>query len=69
MKEKETWNNKTSEFIETPEKQIQFVKEIESICRKYGLSISHEDGYGSFEICNFNQQHIDALKAANTNWL
>ena len=64
-----SWNNKTNDYIETPEKQIKFMEEIEVICKKYGLSISHEDGHGSFEIDEFNQNNIDWLKAANINWL
>ena len=65
----ETWNCKTNKFIETPEKQIKFMEEIEAICKKYNLSISHEDGHGAFEIDKFSQDNIDWLKSAHINWL
>ena len=65
----ETWNCKTNKFIETPEKQIKFIEEIETICKKYNLSISHEDGHGAFEIDKFSQDNIDWLKSAHVNWL
>jgi hypothetical protein len=64
-----TWNCNTNEFIETPEKQVKFIKEIEEICKKYDLSISHEDRHGAFEIDKFSQDNIDWLKAAHVNWL
>lgn len=64
-----TWNCKTNKFIEIPEKQVKFMEEIEEICKKYDLSISHEDGHGAFEIDSFNQDNIEWLKAAHINWL
>ena len=63
------FNSKTGELIKTPEKQIEFMKEIEAICRKYDLSISHEDGHGAFEIDKFSEDNIEWLKHAHINWL
>lgn len=65
----ESWNVKTKKFIPTPEKQIKFVEEIESICKKYELSISHEDSQGSFIIDKFNQYNIKWLQSASIKWL
>lgn len=64
-----SWNNKTKEYIETPERQKEFLKEIEEVCKKYNLSISHEDGQGSFELDTFNQDNIEWLEHANINYL
>ena len=64
-----TWNCRTSEFIEIPEKQTKFIQEIEAICKKYDLSISHEDGHGAFEIDKFDPDNIEWLKNAHINWV
>ncbi len=64
-----TWNCKTNKFIEIPENQVRFMEEIESICKKYDLSISHEDAHGAFKIDKFSQDNIDWLKDAHVNWL
>lgn len=64
-----SWNYKTSELIETPEKQIKFLEEIEAICKKYDFSISHEDWQGGFEIEKYSQSNIDWLKEATIKWL
>ena len=42
-----------------------FFDEIEAVCKKYGLSISHEDGWGAFEIVPFDEECIEWLRAAN----
>ena len=61
------WNRKTREFIELSESQVKFFDEIEEICKKYNLSISHEDTHGSFVIEKHNQSNIDWLKSAILN--
>ena len=43
--------------------------EIEAICKKYDLSISHEDSQGAFEIEIYKQGNIDWLKTAFIKWL
>jgi hypothetical protein len=64
----ETWDVQKSQIIKTPEKQINFLNEIRQVCKKHGLSISHEDKEGAFEIENFSQDNIDWLMNANMNW-
>jgi hypothetical protein len=64
-----SWDNKTGTYVDTPEKQISFLKEIEDVCKKYGLSISHEDQFGAFRIDTFDPSNIEWLKKANINWL
>ena len=43
-------------------KTEEFFNEIESVCRKYNVSISHEDGHGSFIIELFDDRNIQWLK-------
>jgi uncharacterized protein (DUF433 family) len=41
-----------------------FIKEVQDICRKYQISISHEDGHGSFILTDYNDLYIDDLNDA-----
>lgn len=41
-----------------------FLDGIETLCRKYNLSISHEDEHGSFIIEDYNELNIDWLNDA-----
>ncbi len=63
-----TWDLKTNDFSEIPQKQIDFLNDIKIICEKYNLSISHEDVHGGFIIEQFNQENINWLFDASINW-
>jgi len=41
-----------------------FLAEVIEVCRKHGMSISHEDGWGAFEVRNFNESDAEWLKEA-----
>ena len=41
-----------------------FLNGIETLCKKYNLSISHEDGHGSFIIEDYNELNINRLNDA-----
>lgn len=41
-----------------------FLNEIEKICKKYDLSISHEDSHGAFIIEDYDDYNIEWLKDA-----
>ena len=43
---------------------IAFIKEVLSLCKKRGYSISHEDGQGGFEIWKFNLTDYKWFKSA-----
>ena len=58
------WSRKRSEDVESPSKVEAFLDEIESVCRKHGLSISHEDGQGAFEVDGFSDENIKWLRDA-----
>ena len=64
-----SWNYKTSEFIETPEKLIKFMQEIEALYKKYDLSIAHQDQGGGFIIEKYSDSNMEWLKDATVNWL
>lgn len=57
-----SWDIIKSEEIETPKEVINFLNEIENICKKYNLSISHEDGHGGFIIEKYDNYNIKWLK-------
>lgn len=54
----------------TPKKYVElsnvdaFIKEIEEVCRKHDMSISHEDGHGAFIIELYDEYNIEWLKSA-----
>ena len=64
----ETWNQLTNCYEETSEKLTDFFNEIEEICKKYNLSISHEDGHGAFFIEEFSESNIGWLRGAHKNY-
>ena len=39
-----------------------FMKEILDVCKKHGLSISHEDGHGNFIIEEYSDNYSDWFK-------
>lgn len=51
-------------LIDTPEKVVEFFNEIDAVCKKYNLSISHEDGHGAFLINNYVDGNIEWLEDA-----
>lgn len=57
-----SWSIIKSEDIETPEEVINFLNEIDNICKKYNFSISHEDGHGAFIIERYDNFNINWLK-------
>lgn len=57
-----SWSIIESEEIETPKEVINFLNEIDNICKKYNFSISHEDGHGAFIIERYDNFNINWLK-------
>lgn len=56
----ERWSSKKGDNIES-KKIDAFIEEVIAVSKKHGLSISHEDGHGAFEIEKFSE--------ANASWL
>ena len=50
------------EEVEAPSES--FLGDIEAVCRKHGLSIGHQDGYGAFIIGLFDDGDIEWLRGA-----
>ena len=61
------WNIQTSRFEDTPQNLIAFYDAIDTICKQYDLSISHEDTGGSFVIENYKKENVDWLKMADVD--
>ena len=47
-----------------PDNVKNFFDEYEELCKKYDVSLSHEDIHGGFEIMNYKQENIDWVKCA-----
>lgn len=61
------WDCNKGEYIATPKEVNNFFEEIESICKKYNLSISHQDGHGNFIIEDYCEGNIEWLSCASLN--
>lgn len=69
MKAQEIWNDNINKMVPMPEKQLRFLNEIEEVCKKYDLSIAHEDSGGAFIIEEYDQYNLNWLNEASFNWL
>lgn len=58
------WNSATSGYVENA-KVDAFLEEIVAVCQKHGMSISHEDGHGSFLIEKYSEMTRDWLLDAH----
>jgi hypothetical protein len=58
------WNTNMNQRDESPEVDA-FLAEVIEVCRKHGLSISHEDTGGAFAVREFNERDNEWLFSAN----
>lgn len=58
----ESWDINKNKNIKTPESVINFLNEIDNICKKYNFSISHEDDHGAFILEKYYDYNIKWLK-------
>lgn len=63
----ESWDINKGQDIKTPESVINFLNEIDNICKKYNFSISHEDSHGGFIIEKYDDFNIKWLKNCMLN--
>ena len=61
------WDCISSQFIVSPKVDL-FLKEIEEVCKKHNLSISHEDSHGNFVIESYDQENIKWLNDSCINF-
>lgn len=62
------WDRTICEMREMPEDMNNFLEEIKLVCKKYNLSISHEDYNGVFLIERYNEKNIEWLFGASKNY-
>lgn len=56
-----TWDKTIGCFIGMPKRMENFLKDIDLVCKKHNLSISHEDYHGAFIIEEYDEDNIDWL--------
>lgn len=56
------WNGK--KWVDAPPRLRTFYKELDTLCRKYNFSISHQDYHGAFIIEDYNEENMIALQEA-----
>ena len=63
------WNTRIDGGTVDPEMEAprvdRFLTEIASVCRRYGLAISHEDCHGGFIVKEFNEDTLHWLLNAD----
>lgn len=57
------WNSTVGEYIDSVEIDL-FIAEITDVCKKHGMSISHEDSHGAFIIDGYMESNIKWLQYA-----
>lgn len=60
----ERWNSIKNKYEKSPKKIEDFLSEIDELCKKYNLSISHEDDHGAFILERYSEFNIKRLKNA-----
>jgi len=59
------WDLKARKNIKPPDNMTAFLNDINEVCKKHGMSISHEDGHGSFIITKYDEENIKWLFGAS----
>ena len=62
------WDRTIGDMREMPVEMYNFLKDIKLVCKKYNLSISHEDYNGVFLIEKYSEENIDWLLGASKNY-
>lgn len=58
------WSVAKTDHVENPRIDA-FLSDVVAVCRKHGLSISHEDGHGAFEVVCLDDGYLDWLLDAH----
>ena len=61
MRDQNVWDVYMGDLVEMPAEMQAFLTDIEAVCRKYGLSLAHEDEQGGFI--------VEELKERNLRWV
>jgi len=61
MEKQKVWDVYMGDLVEMPEEMQAFLADIETVCRKHGLSLAHEDEHGGFI--------VEELKERNLRWV
>ena len=65
---RQIYDCESEEYIEVPKEIEEFLSEIEDVCKKYDLSISHEDREGGFLVQKYKESNINWLKSADKDY-
>ena len=61
---RKVWDYTLGEYfteVDMPESMKKFLEDIDAVCKKHGLSISHQDTHGSFLIEKYDEYNIEWL--------
>jgi hypothetical protein len=60
------FNSQIKDFVENKEVD-SFINEILTVCKKHGMSISHEDTHGGFSIVKYKDSYAEWFLNAHDN--
>jgi hypothetical protein len=58
----ENWHISKGKYVTPSVNILQFLDEIEKVCKKYNISISHEDGHGAFILEEYDEFNFRWLR-------
>lgn len=64
LEDKKRWNSKNQKFEDNKNVE-KFLLEIDKVCKKHKMSISHEDLQGAFIIMPYHKENIKWLMNAS----
>lgn len=59
---KKIWNSRTNKYEDMSGEIKDFLSELDALCKKHDLSISHEDKGGAFELQKYSSANMAWLK-------
>ena len=59
------WNSHARDMVEDPAID-EFLAEIVDVCKRHGMSISHEDNHGAFIVESFSDRNASWLLHAHS---
>lgn len=59
------YNINTHEMQEVSANTMEFLNELEKLCRSHNISISHEDEHGGFILQRFSEENIKWIRSAS----
>lgn len=58
------WDTKQKKMRKLTRREAMFLEQLDFVCQKHGISISHEDGHGAFILTDYDDSNRKWLESA-----